>query len=106
MKKPVLVIRSAGRVRRLDCKALWAYRGLLYFLVWRDVKVRYKQTVIGVAWAIFQPVLTMLVFSVVFWKFAGVQTSSTPYPLFALAGLMPWSYFSQAVVRTAASLVG
>jgi lipopolysaccharide transport system permease protein len=105
-KKPTLVIRAQRKVHLLDWHGLWTYRGLLYFLIWRDVKVRYKQTAIGIGWAMFQPVMTMIVFSLVFSRFAGVETGSIPYPLFAFAGLLPWSYFSQAVIRSAGSLVG
>jgi len=84
---------------------LWAYRELLYFLAWRDVKVRYKQTAIGIAWAVLQPLITMLVFTVVFGVFARIPSEGAPYPLFALAGLLPWNLFSQALTRGAGSLV-
>jgi lipopolysaccharide transport system permease protein len=104
--KPTFVIRAHRRLRFLDLDAVWAYRGLVYFLVWRDVKVRYKQTAIGIGWAIFQPLMTMLVFTVVFRKFASVESGTSPYQMLAFVGLLPWNYFSQAVVRSTTSLVG
>jgi lipopolysaccharide transport system permease protein len=85
---------------------VWYYRELLYFLIWRDVKVRYKQTVIGAGWAILQPLMTMVVLTVIFGKFAKIPSDGLPYSLFAFAGLLPWNYFSQAVSRSGASLVG
>lgn len=84
---------------------LWEYRELLYFLVWRDLKVRYKQTVLGAAWAIVQPVFTMLVFSVFFGRLAGVPSDGAPYPLFALAALIPWTFFANALGQASNSLV-
>lgn len=90
----------------LDFRSLWEYRELVYFMAWRDVKTRYKQTVLGVAWALLQPVLTMMVFWVVFSRFARVPSDGLPYPLFAFLGLLPWTYFSQAVTRSGTGLVG
>lgn len=84
---------------------LWAHRELLYFLAWRDVKVRYKQTAIGVAWAVLQPLLTMLVFTLIFGTFARIPSDGVPYPLFAFAALLPWNFFAQALTRGASSLV-
>jgi lipopolysaccharide transport system permease protein len=81
----------------LDLPELWAYRELLYFFVWRDIKVRYKQTVIGAAWAILQPVLTMLVFSLFFGKLARIPSQGLPYPIFYYCALLPWMYFSTAM---------
>ncbi len=86
--------------------SFWAYRELLYFLVWRDAKVRYKQTVLGAAWAILQPFMAMVVFSIFFGKLAKMPSDGQPYPLFAFAALVPWTYFSTAVGNSAASLVG
>ena len=86
-------------------REVWAYRELLYFLVWRDVKVRYKQTVLGAAWAVVQPVATMVVFSVVFGRLAAMPSDGLPYPLFSLAALVPWTYFSTAISQGASSLV-
>lgn len=90
---------------RLDLRPLWEYRELLYFLVWRDIKVRYKQTAIGAAWAICQPLLTMMIFAVIFGRFAKIPSDNVPYPIFAFAGLLPWTYFSQSIARSGASLV-
>ncbi|MFQ3580715.1 MAG: ABC transporter permease [Chloracidobacterium sp.] len=84
---------------------LWAYRELLYFLIWRDVKVRYKQTVLGAAWAILQPLFTMVVFSVFFGRLAGIPSEGVPYPLFALAALIPWTFFANALGQSSNSLV-
>lgn len=86
-------------------KELWQFRDLGYFLVWRDLKVRYKQTVFGVAWAIFQPVVLMLVFSAFLGRIQGIAPPNVPYPLFVLAGLVPWSLFSQSLNGAANSLV-
>ncbi len=90
----------------LQLKELWAYRELLYFLVWRDVKVRYKQTVLGAAWAIIQPVMTMIVFSIVFGRLAKIPSDGIPYPLFALTGLVPWTFFAHGLSQASNSLVG
>src|SRR3984893_4574823 len=81
----------------LDLGELWAYRDLVYFFVWRDIKVRYKQTVIGAAWAILQPVLTMLVFSLFFGKLARIPSQGLPYPIFYYSALLPWMYFATAM---------
>src|SRR5262247_3510370 len=78
----------------LKLDEIWEYRELLYFLVWRDVKVRYKQTVLGAAWAIIQPVATMLIFSVFFGQVAGIRGDGAEYPIFSLAGLVPWTLFA------------
>jgi lipopolysaccharide transport system permease protein len=81
----------------LDFAELWAYRELLYFFVWRDIKVRYKQTVIGAAWAILQPVMTMLVFSLFFGRLAKIPSQGLPYPVFYYCALLPWMYFATAM---------
>src|SRR5262249_47922422 len=81
----------------LNLRELWQFRELLYFLVWRDVKVRYKQTVLGVAWAVLQPALMMVVFTIFFGRLAGVPSGDMPYPLFVYAGLLPWTFFATAV---------
>ena len=101
----VVIERTRGLLR-LDLAELWAYRELLYFLVWRDVKIRYKQTAMGAAWAILQPLLTMVIFSVIFTYVVRVPTDGVPYPLFVYAALLPWTYFAAAVTRTSASLLG
>lgn len=85
---------------------LWAYRELLYFLIWRDVKIRYKQTALGVAWAVIQPVMTMIVFSVFFGKLAKLSSDGIPYPIFAFAALVPWTLFSNGLTQGTNSLVG
>jgi lipopolysaccharide transport system permease protein len=104
--EPVVVILPGGRWRILNIKGLWAYRELLYFLTWRDVKVRYKQTALGAAWAILQPLFMMLIFTVFFGRLAGVASAGVPYPLFALARLVPWTFFANAVTASSNSLVG
>jgi lipopolysaccharide transport system permease protein len=104
--RPTVVIEPARGLFHLDLGALWQYRELLYFLIWRDVKVRYKQTAIGVAWAVLQPLLTMVLFALVFGRFAGIPSDGVPYPVFAYAALLPWYYFSQAVTESGRSLVG
>jgi lipopolysaccharide transport system permease protein len=90
----------------LKLKELWDYRELLYFLVWRDVKVRYKQAALGAAWAILQPLLTMLIFSVIFGMFAKVPSDGTPYPLFAFVALVPWNFFATSLGQSSNSVVG
>ncbi|HEX2641408.1 MAG TPA: ABC transporter permease [Thermoanaerobaculia bacterium] len=89
-----------------DLGELWRYRELIYFLIWRDVKVRYKQTALGAAWAVIQPLATMGVFSVFFGNLAGVPSDGVEYPLFALAALVPWTFFSQGLIQSSNSLVG
>jgi len=89
----------------LDLKSIWAYRELLYFLVWRDVKVRYKQTLLGALWAILQPFLTMVVFSIFFGRLAGVPSDGLPYPVFVYAALLPWQLFSYALNESGNSLI-
>jgi lipopolysaccharide transport system permease protein len=91
--------------RSLDLRELWYYRELLYFLAWRDVKVRYKQTAIGVTWVILQPVLTMIVFSVIFGRLLGTPTDGIPYAVFAYTALLPWNFFSGALNRSGNSLI-
>ncbi len=89
----------------LKLSQLWEYREVLYFLVWRDIKVRYRQTLIGVTWAIIQPFMTMVVFSVFFGRLAKMPSDGTPYPLFALAALVPWTFFANGLTLSANSLV-
>jgi lipopolysaccharide transport system permease protein len=86
-------------------RELWEYRELLYFLVWRDIKVRYKQTVLGVAWAILQPLATMLLFSLFFGRLAKMPSEGVPYPLFALSALVPWTFFANGMTQSANSVV-
>lgn len=104
--RPLVVIEGArGRVP-LDVPHLWSYRELLYFLVWRDVKVRYKQTALGALWAILQPLVTMIIFAYFFGKLARVPTEGIPYPIFFYTGLLLWTYFANAVTAGANSLIG
>lgn len=90
----------------LQLQELWAYRELLYFLIWRDVMVRYKQTALGAAWAIIQPVFTMLIFSLFFGKLGKIPSDGIPYPIFAYAALVPWTFFAQGLSQASNSLVG
>src|SRR5262245_45807164 len=94
---PVLILRPSKGLLRLHLAAVWEYRELLYFLVWRDIKVRYKQTALGAAWAILQPVMTMLVFSVFFGRLAKMPSDGIPYPVFAYTALLPWQLFAYAL---------
>jgi len=100
-----VIIKPAGRALDLDLPSLWRHRDLLYFLVWRDLKVRYKQMAIGAGWAVFQPLLTMLIFTAVFSGMANIPSNGVPYPIFAFTALLPWTYFAQAVSRSGNSLV-
>ena len=90
----------------LGLAELWAFRELLYFLMWRDIKVRYKQTALGAAWAIIQPVLTMVVFSLFFGKLASMPSDGVPYPIFSFTALVPWTFFATGLTLSSASLVG
>ena len=103
---PMIRIEPSKGWVSLRLNELWEYRELLYFLVWRDVKVRYKQTVLGAAWAIIQPFFTMLVFSVFFGNLAKVPSDGIPYPIFSYAALVPWSFFSRGLSQASNSLVG
>jgi lipopolysaccharide transport system permease protein len=103
--QPTIIIKPRRGLLDLDLHAVWQYRELLYFLTWRDVKVRYKQTAIGAAWAILQPLLTMVIFSIVFGQFAQIPSDGLPYPVFAYTALLPWHLFAQAINRSGTSLV-
>lgn len=89
----------------LRLRDLWEYRELLYFLVWRDIKVRYKQTALGAAWAILQPLFTMLIFSIFFGRLAKMPSDGIPYPVFAFTGLVPWTFFANGLSQSSNSLV-
>ena len=104
-EKPLVVIRSRSSNLSFNLQELWSHRELLYFLTWRDVKVRYKQTVLGAFWAILQPLVLMLIFNFVFGKLAGIKSEGVPYALFAYAGLLPWTFFANAVTNSGNSLV-
>jgi lipopolysaccharide transport system permease protein len=100
-----IVIEPARGWVPLHLAELWAYRELLYFLVWRDIKVRYKQTALGAAWAVIQPFFTMVVFSVFFGRRAGLPSEGLPYPVFTYCALVPWTYFATALTQSSNSLV-
>lgn len=102
---PVIRIEPSKGWRSLNLKELWQYRELLYFLTWRDIKVRYTQTVLGAAWAIIQPFFTMVVFSLFFGKLAKMPSDGIPYPLFAYAALVPWTFFANGITQSSNSLV-
>lgn len=104
--EPLVVIQPSKKWSLLSFRDIWAYRELLFFLTWRDVKVRYKQTALGAAWAILQPLFMMIIFTIFFGRLAGVGSAGIPYPLFALAGLVPWTFFSNAITASGNSLVG
>src|SRR5215217_4562031 len=104
--EPLVVIQPSKRWSLLSLKDIWAYRELLFFLTWRDVKVRYKQTALGAAWAILQPLFMMIIFTIFFGRIAGVGSAGVPYPVFALAGLVPWTFFSNSITASGNSLVG
>ena len=103
--RPLVVIDGSRRWFALGLAELWTHRELLYFLAWRDVKVRYKQTALGAAWAILQPLLTMVVFSLLFGRLARVPADGEPYPIFSYAALLPWNFFVTAVTNSSNSLV-
>ena len=99
------LVLEPGRAERHYWRDLWRYRELFYFLAWRDLLVRYKQTVIGVAWALIRPFLTMVVFTVIFGKIAGLPSGGVPYPILVFAGMLPWQFFSNALSESSGSLV-
>src|SRR5512142_1024232 len=101
-----IVIEPARGWQALDLLDLWRYRELLYFLTWRDVKVRYKQTLLGAAWAILQPLLTMVLFSIIFGQLAKLPSDGIPYPIFTYTALLPWQLFAFALGNSSNSLVG
>ncbi|HYO91031.1 MAG TPA: ABC transporter permease [Pyrinomonadaceae bacterium] len=101
----VLIEPSRGWAQ-LKLGELWEYRELLYFLAWRDIKIRYKQTALGLLWAVLQPFLTMLIFALFFGKLAGMSSDKLPYPLFAFAALVPWTFFANGLTQSSNSLVG
>jgi lipopolysaccharide transport system permease protein len=103
---PLVIIEPWRRSFRSNLSELLRYRELLYFLTWRDIKVRYKQTVLGATWAVMQPLLLMLIFTFVFGRLGGFQSDNVPYPIFAYAGLLPWTFFANAVTNSGNSIVG
>ncbi len=102
---PVTIIQPSNGWIPFQLGELWAYRELLYFFIWRDIKVRYKQTVLGAAWAIIQPFFTMVVFSIFFGQLARISSENVPYPIFAYSALVPWMYFANALTQASNSLV-
>src|SRR5260221_928133 len=102
----VYKVDASQRWSPLDLQELWQHRELLYYLMWRDIKVRYKQTIIGAGWAIIQPVVTMLVFSIFFGRLLNIPSNGIPYPVFSYAALVPWTYFSNAIGQASDSLLG
>lgn len=103
---PVILIKPSKGWVSLKLGELWEYRELLYFLTWRDIKVRYKQTVLGVAWAVIQPFFSMVVFSLFFGHLAKIPSDGIPYPLFSYVALLPWNYFAHSLHQASNSLIG
>ena len=103
---PITVIRPCDALQFIDLRELWRFRELIYFLTWRDVKVRYKQTFLGAVWAILQPAMMMVVFTLFFSRVAGLPSGDLPYPVFVYAGLLPWIFFSNAISTASQSVVG
>lgn len=101
---PLTIVAPSQGWLRLGLRDIWEYRELLYFLAWRDIKVRYKQTAIGAAWAILQPVIAVVVFTLIFGRFARIPSDGAPYPLFVYAALLPWNFFASALQRIVASV--
>jgi len=101
-----VVIEPKKGLFQLNLKGIWQYRELLYFLIWRDLKVRYKQTVIGIGWAVLQPFVTMVIFTIIFGKLVKVPSDGIAYPIFAYSALLPWNYFASALQRCVVSVVG
>lgn len=105
IKKPYVAIQPQSGLFQLDMGNVWQYRELLYFLVWRDVLTRYKQTAIGAAWVILQPLINMILFTLIFSRLAKIPSDGIPYPVFAFTALLPWSFFAQALAKTSSSVV-
>lgn len=104
-KKPTAVIVPQRGLFQLDLLSMWQHRELFYFLVWRDVILRFKQTLIGAAWVVLQPLITMIIFTLIFGRLARIPTDGIPYPIFAFAALLPWSYFAAALARSSSSVI-
>ena len=105
LAEPTVLIQARRHLFDLDLAGIWAYRELLYFLVWRDLKVRYKQTLIGTGWVVIQPLMTMAIFTVIFGNFAKIPSDGLPYPIFSYAALLPWNLFSSSLNRGGESVV-
>lgn len=106
IKRTCKIIRPQKGLFQLDLDSVWQYRELLLFLVWRDILTRYKQTAIGAAWVVLQPLIQMILFTLIFSKLAKIPSDGIPYPVFAFTALLPWSYFAQALAKTSGSVVG
>jgi len=104
--KRIVRIKASSGWSPVELGELWLYREVIFFLAWRDIKVRYKQTIFGAAWAIIQPVLTMIIFTIIFGKIAKLPSDGIPYPIFAYAALVPWTFFANSVTKASGSLVG
>jgi lipopolysaccharide transport system permease protein len=100
------IIEAKKGLRWINLRELWRYHELLFFLVWRDVGVRYRQSVLGIGWAVLQPFLTMMVFTIIFGRFARIPSEGIPYPLFSYSALLPWTYFARSLSASSDSLVG
>ena len=101
----IVIIRPSEGLFDIDLRAVWSYRELLFFLVWRELKIRYKQAALGAAWAVIQPILAVLIFTLVFGLFAKIPSDGVPYPVFAFAAMVPWTYFAEAFRRGSVGLV-
>lgn len=104
-RKPTIAIQPQRGLFDLDLRSVWAYREILFILVWRDIVVRYKQTILGVLWVILQPLITMVIFTLIFGSMANIASEGVPYPIFTYAALLPWSYFAQALSQSSNSVV-
>ena len=104
-RPPIVFIKPPSKWTAIDWRELYQYRELLYFSIWRDIKVRYKQTALGAAWAVIQPFMTMVVFSIFFGRLAGLPSEGVPYPIFTYTALGPWTYFANALTQSSSSLV-
>ena len=105
-RPPVVRIQASRGWASLGVTDLWEYRELLYFLIWRDIKIRYKETVLGAAWAILQPFFTMVIFTIFFGRLASIPSDGVPYPIFAYAALVPWTFFANGLTQAVNSVVG
>jgi len=104
-RPPIAFIKPPSKLTAIDWRELYQYRELLYFSIWRDIKVRYKQTALGATWAVIQPFMTMVVFSIFFGRLAGLPSEGVPYPIFTYTALVPWTYFANALTQSSSSLV-
>ena len=104
--QPATTIKQASKWPTINFRELWAYRELLFILAWRDISVRYKQSVVGIGWAILQPLLMMIIFTIVFGKFANLPSEGIPYPIYTFCALLPWNYFAGSLTGSSNSLVG